>query len=259
MDKNDYDEKNNYDPIGGHTKEEAEAAYEKLFRELHGEKYSEESDNGKASGDNSNIEKIVVVGHREPDTDSICSAIAYARLKNEVDPSREYIPYRAGNISDETAFVLKYFDTPEPYLFIKAENILETEAIYKSNSGRSTVSKRNIILVDHNDPACSAEGISEEMILEIIDHHSLAPADTTEPIVVRIQPCGSAAAIIYEIYREKGIIPDRETAGLLCAAVISDTHLFKAAGTTSLDRLSGAALANIAGLDIEAFFSCFPR
>ena len=237
---------NDYDPIGGHTKEEAEAAYERLFHELHGE----ESDNSKTFNDESIAESkkgtIAVVGHREPDTDSICSAIAYTRLKNEIDPSREYIPYRAGNISDETAFVLSYFDTPEPPLFKGAGNSIKTD------------SKRNIILVDHNDPACLAEGISEDMILEIIDHHSLSQASTTEPIAVRIQPCGSTAAIIYEIYRERGIMPDKKTAGLLCAAVISDTRLFKAAGTTSLDRLSGAALANITGLDMEAFFSCFP-
>ena len=230
-------DKYDYDPAGRHTKEEAEAAYEALFKELHGE----ESGNEKAPGDKTlsdktTEKKIAVVGHREPDTDSICSAIAYARLKNEVDALRTYLPFRAGRLNDETAFILNYFGIPEPPLFNAAEDIFK------------------IILVDHNDPACSAEGVREDMILEIIDHHSLAGAGTTEPIAVRIQPCGSTAAIIYEIYREKGIDPDRETAGLLCAAVISDTRLFRAENTTALDRLSGAALANIAGLDMEAFY-----
>jgi manganese-dependent inorganic pyrophosphatase len=91
------------------------------------------------------------------------------------------------------------------------------------------------------------------MILEIIDHHRLSPLGTSEPVTIRIQPYGSTATIIYEIYKEKGLEPDRPTAGLLCAAVISDTRLFRSQDTTSPDRLSGAALANIAGLDIERF------
>ena len=427
---------------------------------------------------NDRVEKVAVVGHRNPDTDSICSAIAYARLKNEIDPGRLYTPYRIGRINDETAYVLKRFETAAPGLLedIKArledidyrksegvagdismfeawkllkerniytlpvteqadetkhggekliglvtmqdigrvyldemsdsllsravtpirnilkvlegkliagdidgeltdgnvliaaaeeeqfaafmrpgdiaivanrddlqnlairkgagclivtlgaevaENIrdfahergcivistehntfatarLITQSIpvrflmsradglvsFTPNTYLTDVRKvmaklryrdfpviaengrymgmisrrflldaprRSIVLVDHNEKAQSAAGIEEARILEIIDHHRLAPIETADPVTFRSQPFGSTATIIYGLYKESQVMPDSGTAGLLCASIISDTLLFRSPTTTEHDRLAGAELADIAGLDIEAF------
>ena len=225
---------NDYDPIGGHTKEEADVAYAKLFKELHGE----ESEEGSNCSEN-----ISIIGHRKPDTGSICSALAYARLKNMIDPGRKYHPYRAGCINKETAYVLRFFNTPEPPLYEERGDVLPE------------VSRRNIILVDFNDLSQSPDGIYEGMILEIIDHHRLELCKMHEPITIRIQPYGSTATIIYEIYKEKGIVPDKNTAGLLCASIMSDTLFFRTQATLKQDRLAGAESANIAGLDMEAFWA----
>ena len=429
--------------------------------------------------DAARIDKVAVVGHRNPDTDSICSAIAYAALKNEIDPKKTYTAYRSGRINDETAFVLDYFDTPRPHLLkdIKArvedvdyrkssgvhedisiheawkllkerniytlpvtepvsddedlgerltglvtmqdigriyldemsstllstaktpvKNILKvlqgklivgceekelskgkvliaaveqgelfTEFVEKDdivivadreemhrvairegagcliitvgsevseeireyamehgciiisteyntfatarlimqsiplrflmtkaeivisftpNSYLSDVRKvmakkryrdfpviaengcylgtisrrflldsprKSIIMVDHNEKEQSASGIEEARILEIIDHHRLAPVETADPVTFRSLPCGSTSTIIYEIFKEKGIVPEKRTAGLLCAAIISDTLLFRSPTTTGADKIAGVELAGIAGLDMEGF------
>ena len=424
------------------------------------------------------IEKVAVVGHRNPDTDSICSAIAYARLKNEIDPGRTYTPYRIGRINDETAYVLSYFETPIPQLLedIKArvedleyrktagvasdismfeawkllkerniytlpvtEQVDEAEGVWgkllgivtiqdigrvyldemsasllsraetpirnilkvlegklitgdingKLNNGEVLIAaaedeqfakymqqgdiaivanrddlqniairegagclivtlgsvvkekvqdyarergcivistehntfttarlitqsipvrffmshakslvffspntyltdvrkvmakmryrdfpvisengrymgmisrrflldapRRNIVLVDHNEKAQSAAGVEEARILEIVDHHRLAPIETADPVTFRSHPVGSTSTIIYEIYKEKAVVPDRVTAGLLCASIISDTLLFRSPSTTEYDQLAAYELADIAELDIDAF------
>jgi manganese-dependent inorganic pyrophosphatase len=223
---------NEYDPAGGHTKEEADAAYAELFKDLHGEDFEdEEASAGKAA----------VVGHRDPDTDSICSAIAYARLMNQIDPKCVYTPYRTGHINDETAFVLRFFKTAEPPL-------LEEEYSETLPAGGL-----KIILVDHNERAQMSGCINMADVIEIVDHHRLAGNDTPVPIRVRCEPCGAVCTMIYAIYIENGIVPGRNTAGLLCASIVSDTMLFKAPETTRKDRLAGAELAAIAGLDLQEF------
>ena len=218
---------NDYDQIGGHTKEEADAAYAELFKELHGE------DQEGFGALEAFSENVAVVGRRVPDTDSICSAIAYARLKNEIDKTSVYIPYRAGDINDETRYALKYFGAAEPELF--------------------QAGAQKIVLVDHNGLTQMANGIMIKDVLEIIDHHRLEGVKTPRPVWVRCQPYGATCTIIYEMYQEQGVVPDSRTAGLLCAAIISDTERLKSETATRTDRLACAALANIAGLDIEAF------
>lgn len=96
-----------YDAEGGHTREEAEAEYEKLFRELHGIPEEEEFAARQKN-------KVFVVGHVNPDMDSIASSIAYAKLKNEIDRTAQYIPCRAGKINEETEYVLKSLEMDAP-------------------------------------------------------------------------------------------------------------------------------------------------
>jgi manganese-dependent inorganic pyrophosphatase len=465
-----------YDPVGGHTKEEADAEYEKLYRELHGLPES-------GSVPEAEKEHVFIVGHTNPDTDSICSAIAYAELKNAVDPTKKYIPGRAGHVPTETNYILNRFginppqyiqdvstqisdiefrhtkgidtnttlkrawsimeehsiltlpvtedvavsenpgggntakrlkgivtvkdigkvymnDTSSDILAVSHtpyENVSEalgghilydngshaftgniliaaadpkalswhvdegdtvivsnreetqhtaieegasclivtldapvSEAIlsfakekecsvittaydtyttarlisqsvpvgyamksenlvtFQNDTYLATVKdlmsktkhrdfpvldengnyagmisrrflldakKKNVILVDHNEKSQALKGIEEANILEIIDHHRLGAMETIEPVYFRNQPVGSTSTIVYQIFKENGLVPSIGVAGLLCSGVISDTLLFRSPTTTQSDKLAAVELAGVAGIDLEAHAS----
>ncbi len=111
--------------------------------------------------------------------------------------------------------------------------------------------KRRVILVDHNEKAQAVDGIDEADILEIIDHHRLGSLETVGPVYFRNQPVGCTSTIIYGMYKENGIVPDKTTASLLCAAIISDTLLFRSPTCTWIDRDAAEELAQIAELDMN--------
>ncbi|MGF6991120.1 inorganic pyrophosphatase/exopolyphosphatase [Lachnospiraceae bacterium PF1-21] len=110
--------------------------------------------------------------------------------------------------------------------------------------------KKKVILVDHNEKSQAIEGIGEAEILEIIDHHRLASIETMNPVYFRNQPVGCTATIVSQMYDEHGIVPDQTTAGLLCAAIISDTLLFRSPTCTPVDELTAKRLAGLAGIDM---------
>lgn len=112
---------------------------------------------------------------------------------------------------------------------------------------------KKVILVDHNEKSQAVPGIEEAETVEIIDHHRVADIETAEPIMVRNEPVGSTATIIARMYKERGLDPDAAVAGVLCAAILSDTLLFKSPTTTQVDKELAAWLANIAGLDVANF------
>lgn len=111
--------------------------------------------------------------------------------------------------------------------------------------------RKQVILVDHNERAQAVDGIDNAEIVEIIDHHRLATIETVQPVYFRNQPWGCTATIVYQMYQEQGVEIDRQTAGLLCAAIISDTLLFRSPTCTPVDRAAALALAAIAGEDPE--------
>lgn len=113
--------------------------------------------------------------------------------------------------------------------------------------------KKKVILVDHNERSQSVDGLENAEILEIIDHHRVADVATGSPIYFRNEPVGSTSTIIANIFFENGIRPSRKTAGLLCAAIISDTLFFKSPTSTQIDRLTLERLAKISDLDLEPF------
>ncbi len=115
--------------------------------------------------------------------------------------------------------------------------------------------KKRLILVDHNEKSQAVDGIGGAEILEIIDHHRLGSLETASPVLFRNQPLGSTSSIIWQMYQEKGVVPDSKIAGLLCAAIISDTLMFRSPTCTAFDRQAAADLARIAGIDIEEFAS----
>ena len=124
-----------------------------------------------------------------------------------------------------------------------------------------TVSRRNLlgmkktqlILVDHNEKTQAVDNIDSAEILEIIDHHRLGSLETLQPIVFRNQPVGCTATILYQMYAEKALEIDPKIAGLLCAAIISDTLMFRSPTCTLSDKMAAGALALIAGINIEEF------
>lgn len=113
--------------------------------------------------------------------------------------------------------------------------------------------KKKVILVDHNEKSQAVEGIDSTEILEIIDHHRIAAIETISPVYFRNQPLGSTSTIIYQIFREKGIEVPMDIAGLLMAAIISDTLMFRSPTCTQLDIIAAEELAQIAGVEVETF------
>lgn len=111
--------------------------------------------------------------------------------------------------------------------------------------------KKQLILVDHNEKSQAVHNIEEAEILEIIDHHRLGTLETIAPVYFRNQPLGCTSTIIYQIYREKGIEIPVEIAGLLCAAIISDTLMFRSPTCTEVDQIAATELAKIANVEIE--------
>lgn len=112
---------------------------------------------------------------------------------------------------------------------------------------------KQVILVDHNEASQAVEGIENAEILEIIDHHRLGTIQTMGPVYFRNQPLGCTSTIIYQMYKEAGIEMDRETAGLLVSAIISDTLLFRSPTCTVVDEKAGRELAEIAGIELEKY------
>lgn len=314
------------------------------------------------------MEPIYVTGHQNPDTDSICSALAYAALRNALG-DRQFIAARLGNISDETCAVLDFFGVEAPKLITNVRTqvfdlsydepptlgrkvtvnkawetlkgakrsavpVVESDgklygmlttgdiatyvmnSVYelgKFDSGSVDVSgllekpieeicskdelqffhlndyvddvkdiilksrfrcypildendavvgtigrfhlirynHKKVVLVDHNEASQSVAGLSQADILEIIDHHRLADIQTTAPVFFRNEPLGSTATIIASMYREKGVVPDEKIAGLLAAAIISDTVMFKSPTCTDYDIEIAERMAKIANVNLN--------
>lgn len=112
-------------------------------------------------------------------------------------------------------------------------------------------SKKKVILVDHNEKSQAIDGIEEAEIVEIIDHHRLGNIETLGPVFFRNQPVGCTATIVFQMYEEAGVPIPEETAGLLCAAIISDTLLFRSPTCTALDEAIAKKLAGMAHIDLE--------
>lgn len=113
--------------------------------------------------------------------------------------------------------------------------------------------RKQIVLVDHNERNQAVDGIEDAEILEIIDHHRLGTIETMKPVYFRNQPLGCTATIIYQIYKENGVELDKTMANLLCAAIISDTLMYRSPTCTPVDREACEELAKIACIDVVAF------
>ncbi|MFC4798697.1 manganese-dependent inorganic pyrophosphatase [Neobacillus sp. GCM10023253] len=180
------------------------------------------------------MEKVLIFGHKNPDTDSICSALAYADLKKQLGMEVEAV--RLGQINGETQYALDTFKAEAPRL-------VETVA--------SEVN--SVILVDHNERQQSANDITDVKVLEVIDHHRIANFETSDPLYYRCEPVGCTATILNKMYKENGKEIKKEIAGLMLSAIISDSLLFKSPTCTAEDVAAARELADIAGVDAEAY------
>ena len=112
--------------------------------------------------------------------------------------------------------------------------------------------RKRIVLVDHNEATQSVPGLEEADILEIIDHHRLADIQTTNPIFVRNEPVGSTNTIIASMFQDKGLIPSEKLAGMMAAAILSDTVMFKSPTCTVRDIRCAERMARIANVSLDA-------
>lgn len=113
--------------------------------------------------------------------------------------------------------------------------------------------RRRVILVDHSEPPQSVEGLEEADVLEIVDHHRLGGLETRSPLRVMVMPVGATATLVWRRYQEVGVQPPPGIAGLMLAAILSDTMLLRSPTTTAADREAVTALAAIAGVEPEPF------
>jgi manganese-dependent inorganic pyrophosphatase len=180
------------------------------------------------------MSKVLIFGHKNPDTDTICSAIAYADLKTQLGVDVE--PVRLGSVSGETQFALDRFG-------IKAPRLVETVAN----------EVKGVILVDHNERQQSVSDIDQVTVLEVIDHHRIANFETSAPLYYRAEPVGCTATILNKLYKENGKSIPKAIAGLMLSAIISDSLLFKSPTCTPEDVAAARELAEIAGVDTDSY------
>ncbi|UAY69251.1 manganese-dependent inorganic pyrophosphatase [Bacillus paralicheniformis] len=180
------------------------------------------------------MSKVLIFGHKNPDTDTICSAIAYAELKKELGMDAE--PVRLGEINGETEFALEKFNAEVPRLVNTVAN--ETDSV---------------ILVDHNERQQSVDDLDQVRVLEVIDHHRIANFETSDPLYYRAEPVGCTATILNKLYKENGVEIKKDIAGLMLSAIISDSLLFKSPTCTDEDVKAAKELAEIAGVDADNY------
>lgn len=134
--------------------------------------------------------------------------------------------------------------------------VLDHRSRYKGMISRRNllnVERKKVVLIDHNEKSQAVDGIESAEILEIIDHHRLGTIETISPVFFRNQPLGCTATIVYQMYTENNVDINKVTAGLLCAAIISDTLMFRSPTCTPVDKMAAEMLASIAGIDITEF------
>ena len=115
------------------------------------------------------------------------------------------------------------------------------------------VHRKQVILVDHNERTQAVDGLDQAEILEIIDHHRIGSLETVGPVYFRNVPVGCTATILYQMYKEQGVTPTKQVAGLLLSAILSDTLMFRSPTSTLLDEATAKALAELAGEDIPVY------
>jgi manganese-dependent inorganic pyrophosphatase len=168
---------------------------------------------------------MYVVGHKIPDSDSICGAIALAYLKNQIGEAA--IPTRLGDVSPETQFILDRFGFEAPELKLNYAG----EEVY---------------IVDHTEKTQAPDDIDEATVVGVVDHHKLGDLTTSTPLECWIRPVGCSNTIIKMMYDFYNVEIPKGIAGLMLCAILSDTVIFKSPTCTTADIKCVEALAEIA-------------
>ncbi|USD29107.1 manganese-dependent inorganic pyrophosphatase [Pseudoalteromonas sp. SCSIO 43201] len=171
---------------------------------------------------------MYVVGHKIPDSDSICGAIALAYLKNQI--GEEAIPSRLGDVSPETQFILDRFGFEAPEL-------------------KMSYAGEEVYIVDHTEKTQAPDDIDKATIVGVVDHHKLGDLTTSAPLECWIRPVGCSNTIIKMMYDFYDVEIPENIAGIMMCAILSDTVIFKSPTCTTADIKCVEALAEIAGVD----------
>ena len=175
---------------------------------------------------------IIVVGHKNPDTDTVASAIAVADLYTKRGMAAEAVTQ--GEIAPETKFVLDKFGFKAPKIVTDATG-------------------QKIVLVDHTDLSQSLDNLSQGEIVGVVDHHKLGDVTTPNPLEMWVWPVGCSCTVIKAMYDFYGIEIPKNIAGALLCAILSDTVMFKSVTCTDADKKAVEGLAKIAGVaDVKA-------
>lgn len=180
------------------------------------------------------MDKILVFGHKNPDTDAVTSAISFSYLQNQFGLDTEAVAL--GEIGEETTFALDYFNVSKPRVVSTVSNEV-----------------KQVMLVDHNESQQSVEDIEKVEVISVVDHHRIANFQTANPLYYRAEPVGCTNTIILKLYKEHGITVPKHIAGIMLSAIISDTLLLKSPTCTDIDVDSAKELAAIAEVDLETY------
>jgi manganese-dependent inorganic pyrophosphatase len=170
---------------------------------------------------------IIVIGHKNPDTDSVISAKVLANFLGE-----EATPSIAGEVNRETEFIFSYFKEDLPNIASGEEDA-------------------EFFLVDHNEMMQSI--VQKEKICGVLDHHMLSGLKTEKPIFFRVEPVGSTSTLVYKMMKEKGVSPTEKEAGLLLGGIISDTLNLNSPTTTTEDIDTYYVLSEISNIEPNSF------
>lgn len=177
---------------------------------------------------------IYVIGHKSPDSDTVCTAIAYAHLLNELGYKAR--PAITMPINHESEYILKEAGVEVP------EELADASGL-------------NIFLVDHSEYSQAAEGMIDAHIVGVIDHHGIGSVATGNQVVYEARPIGATATIVWLDYLNYGVEIPQKIAHILLGAILSDTSNLTVSTTTEADRKALPYLAQIAGVeDIDAFY-----
>jgi len=177
--------------------------------------------------------KIISIGHKNPDTDSALSSILVSRFSKKIF-GLDVEGVVAGSINNETKYILKKLKIKKPRILKKIKN-------------------ENVVLVDTTEPKQVVDGLTENNLIAIIDHHNLGGLKSSKPIYARVEAIGCTGSIIYKILKEKNIKIDRTSAILIITCILSDTLNFNSPSTTVDDKIIFKELNKIAKLDIRKF------
>ena len=182
------------------------------------------------------MSQIYVVGHKNPDNDSIMAAYTWANLKNMMDPDNEYLPVRLGPLPPESQMIFDEYGITDGVAAI--ESVQEGDKVY---------------LVDHNELGQAVDGLDKAEVVGVVDHHRIADMQTAAPIEFLNMPVGSTTSIITWVYDLCGIEIQDDIAACLLSAMLTDTVIMKSPTCTSYDVERIERLAAQLGVDPVEF------